>query len=85
MNRYDDTTDMAYFDDLATVAVHERQLFEETITATGVPPSMRHRARLNLFAACMEGGVEAVTAIRDRCFERNSRAAAWLASHDIRL
>ncbi|MCV9964597.1 hypothetical protein OIU34_22155 [Pararhizobium sp. BT-229] len=84
MTQLDDVTDEAYSDaGLATLSVAERELFERTITAVGMPPSLRHRARLNLFIKFVEGGQEAVVAILDRCADRDRRAREWLARHGV--
>jgi hypothetical protein len=79
MERYEDISDVAYADGgLETLTTAQRELFERTITAVGVPPTLRHRARLNLLSEFGDGGEEAVRDVLGRAVRRMERAEAWL-------
>lgn len=82
MGQYDDISDTAYGSGgLETLTSAERELFERTITAVGMPPALRQRARRNLFIKFVEGGECAVKDILDRCHDHAKSAEEWLARH----
>ncbi|MCS4088920.1 hypothetical protein FHT76_000509 [Rhizobium sp. BK176] len=82
MGQYDDISDAAYAEGgLETLTTAQRILFERTITAVGVAPTLRHRARRNLLIKFVEDGEGAVQAILDKSLDRAKRAEAWLANN----
>jgi hypothetical protein len=82
MGQYDDTSDVAYADGgLETLTIAERELFERTITAVGMPPALRHRARRNLLIKFVEGGEDAVRDILEGCLNRAKQVEEWLANN----
>jgi hypothetical protein len=82
MVQYEDTSDAAYRDGgLDKVSISERELFERTMTAVGVPPTLRPRARRNLLIKLVEGGESAVTEILEKSLDNRQRAQSWLDQH----
>lgn len=67
MENHERVDDIAYGDRaLRGLDIETRMLFERTLTAIGVPPSMRHRGRLNLKLKFSEEGVGAIEALLGR-------------------
>lgn len=79
MDAYARTDDIAYGDRrLRALDTETRELFERTLSAVGVPPSMRARARLNLLLKLEEGGVAGIEAILARAVEARAAVTSYL-------
>nr|WP_250807126.1 hypothetical protein [Neorhizobium tomejilense] len=74
---YDDIGDKAYSAGcLAILTVEQRRVFEDTITAVGIPPTMRANARINLLRKYEEGGIDQVKAVLDQALRNRAAMAA---------